>query len=209
MPAIHLLKVSRLEGLSDGIFAIAMTIMVLNLHVPADVHARDILPLIKHDIFVNLLIYIGSFTILGTHWIAMNFQIGLLERLNRPYLWSNMIYLMVICVIPFSANLLGEYPESLDSIYFYIFNLLCASAGQLLVLHTAQHYHLNKPIYTQEIYRATLSRIFLAPIFYVAALFVASFSITLAFFLIVSPTLMYIFPGKIDKYESHNTNIES
>lgn len=204
MYAIHLLKISRLESLSDGIFAIAMTIMVLNLHVPVDVQTTDILPLIKHDIFINLLIYIGSFVILGTHWIAMNFQVGLLERLNRPYLWCNMLYLMMICVIPFSANLLGEYPDSIDSIYFYIYNLLGCSVGQLLVLQSARYFKLNKTIYTHDIYVATKQRIYLAPVFYVAGLFVAKISVSLAFLLIVLPTFLYIFPGRIDKYEEHN-----
>lgn len=206
MAAIHLLKISRLEGLTDGIFAIAMTIMVLNLHVPAHVATTDILPLIKNDIYVNLIIYIGSFIILGTHWIAMNFQIGLLERLNRSYLWANMFYLMVICVIPFSANLFGDYPDSADSINFYTFNLLLASCGQLLVLHTARFFDLNKPIYTREIYYATVSRILLAPVFYITALFVSGINIKLAFALLVAPTFMYIFPGKIDRYETNNAS---
>lgn len=204
MACIHLLKISRLEGLTDGIFAIAMTIMVLNLHVPAHIATTDVLPLIKSDLYTNLIIYVGSFVILGTHWIAMNFQLGLLERLNRAYLWANMFYLMVICVIPFSANLFGDYPNSADSVNFYTCNLLLSSLGQLVVLHTARHYGLNKSIYTKEIYRATMDRILLAPIFYLVAILVSSYNVKLAFALLVAPTFMYIFPGKIDRYEMHN-----
>src|SRR5579871_1824982 len=107
MAAAHLLKVSRLEGLTDGIFAIAMTILVLNLRVPVNLPDTKISLHIQSEIYTNLLIYIGTFIILGTHWIAMNFQWGLLELLNRIYLWVNMFYLMAICVVPFSANLLG------------------------------------------------------------------------------------------------------
>lgn len=204
MASVHLLKVSRLEGLTDGIYAIAMTIMVLNLHVPTHVPTLDILPVIKQDLIINMFIYVGSFIILGTHWIAMNFQLGLLDRLNREYLWANMIYLMIICVIPFSANLLGEYPESPHSIQFYACNLLLSSLGQMLILYTARYYDLNKAIYTNAIYHATLNRIMLAPIFYVASLFLASSSPIGAFALLVAPTCMYIFPGKIDRYEAHN-----
>ena len=110
---------------------------------------------------------------------------------------------MVICIIPFSANLLGEYPHSLDSIYFYTLNLLCSSICQMIVLQCARYYQLNKSIYTPVIYYATLKRIMLAPVFYLAALLVAKTSVFGAFILLVAPTFMYIFPGKIDRYESH------
>lgn len=208
MHATHLLKVTRLEGLSDGIFAIAMTIMVLNLHVPAHVHVSDIIPVIKGDLTRYIAIYVGSFIILGTHWIAMNFQIGLLDHMNRFYLWTNMLYLMVICIIPFSANLLGEYPDSTDSINFYAINLLCASIGQFAVLQCAHYYTLNKKIYTNDIYLASLKRIMLAPVFYLLALMIAKSSAIGAFLLLVAPTFVYIFPGKIDRYESHHIQEE-
>jgi uncharacterized membrane protein len=202
MASVHLLKISRLEGLTDGIFAIAMTIMVLNLHVPAHLGTNTILPfVIKKDIFHNLFIYAGSFIILGTHWIAMNFQLGLLERLNRIYLWTNMFYLMVICVVPFSANLLGVYPRNTDSLNFYAINLLCASLGQLLTLVCAHFYKLYKTIYTLAIYHAALQRILVAPLFYVTSLIIAHWSMTAGFILLVAPTLIYIIPGRIDRYE--------
>jgi uncharacterized membrane protein len=196
-----LLKISRLEGLTDGIFAIAMTIMVLNLHVPSHIATNNILSTIKGDLFTNLIIYIGSFVILGTHWVAMNFQLGLLDHLNRPYLWTNIFYLMVICVVPFSANLLGAYPHSVDSINFYAINLLCSSLGQFLTLECAHYYKLYKNLYTQEIHHAAFRRILVSPPFYIAALIMAHWNIRLAFILLVAPTLLYIIPGRIDRFE--------
>lgn len=206
MPAAHLLKVSRLEGLTDGIFAIAMTIIVLNLHVPQNLSNDMISPLIQEEIYSNLFIYIGTFIILGTHWIAMNFQWGLLERLNRIYLWTNMFYLMTICVIPFSANLLGAYRYNIHSINFYAANLLCASLGQFLILQCAHFFKLFKDIYTPSIYRAAMLRILVAPLFYVSALILAHWSIRGAFMMLVAPTLIYMIPGRIDRYEGISTS---
>lgn len=199
--ALHLLKISRLEGLTDGIFAIAMTIIALNLHVPSHLPDQEISPLIRNEIFSNLFVYIGTFIILGTHWIAMNFQLGLLERLNRVYLWVNMFYLMTICIIPFSANLLGAYRYNVDSIRFYAVNLLCASLGQILILNSSAHFKLNKDAYTREIYRATTLRILVAPIFYISSLILSQFTTKGCFILLVLPTLIYLLPGKIDRYE--------
>ncbi len=200
---IHLLKISRLEGLTDGIFSIAMTILILNLHIPTKLETSNLLPFIKNDIFANLFIFIGSFIILGTHWIAMNFQLGLLDHLNRMYLWANLFYLMTICVIPFSANLLGIYPNSAESIYFYAINIIFSSIGQLVTLECADYFKLNKQeIYTHQIYRAAKLRIFVAPPFYMASLILASWNISLAFIFLLAPTLIYMIPGRIDKYES-------
>lgn len=201
MSSFHLLKVSRLEGLTDGIFAIAMTIMILNLHVPDQASVNDVDPLVNANLIATLFIYAGSFIILGTHWIAMNFQLGLLDHLNRPYLWANMFYLMVVCVIPFSANFLGKFPYNAHSIEFYAANLLCGSLGQYVVMQAAHYFKLNKDRYTPAIRRATLQRMMLAPPFYICSVLVAQWNMRLAFAMLVAPTLMYIFPGRIDRYE--------
>src|SRR3990167_2587906 len=173
MSSFHVLKVSRLEGLTDGIFAIAMTIMILNLHVPDQASITDVDPIVNASLVSTLFIYVGSFIILGTHWIAMNFQLGLLDHLNRPYLWTNMFYLMVICVIPFSANFLGKFPYNVHSIEFYAGNLLCGSLGQFVVMQTAHYFKLNKDKYTSAIRRAALQRMMVAPPFYIASIAVA------------------------------------
>ncbi len=201
MPVTHLLKVSRLEGLTDGVFSIAMTIMVLNLHVPEQLKTPDVSIQLQSNIYTNLYMYAGSFIILGTHWIAMNFQWGLLEKLNRIYLWANMFYLMAVCVIPFSSNLLVAYPHSIYSINFYAINLLCTSLGQIITLQCAQYYRLNKNTYRREIYLAALLRILVAPVFYVSSLIMAHWDTTIAFILLVLPTAIYLIPGRIDHYE--------
>ena len=199
--SFHILKVSRLEGLYDGIFAIAMTILVLDLKVPTDTFATNLHSTFITDILIKLFVYIGSFAILGTLWIAMNFQIGLLERINRIYLWTNVVYLMVICIVPFSASLLAAFPQEPISIIFYAINLMCASLMQILICESSCFYNLNKDIYSPAIRSAVLRRALLAPVFYLLAIFLAFFSTTLAFVILVAPILIYIVPGHIDKFD--------
>ncbi len=116
-------------------------------------------------------------------------------------MFANIFYLMVICVVPFSANLLGAYPRSMDSINFYAINLLCSSLGQFITLECAHHYKLYKAAYTPAIHQAAFRRIFVSPPFYISAMIMAHWSITLAFILLVAPTLIYIIPGRIDQFE--------
>ncbi len=197
----HILKISRLEGLTDGIFAIAMTILILDLRLPTELSQYQMSAFLTSHILEKLFIYAGSFIILGTLWVAMGFQIGALERLNRQYLWTHIFYLMVVCVIPFSANLLGSYPNEAPSILFYSINLLFASLAQFIIAECSKYYNLNKDIFTPAIRTAIVRRIFVAPPFYLAAIFLAYWNVRFAFFTIVVPTIVYMIPGRVDKYD--------
>jgi uncharacterized membrane protein len=197
----HILKVSRIESLTDGIFAIAMTILILNLSIPTDADVSDLSTLLLTDILLKLVIYIGSFIILGTLWIGMHFQIGLLERINRPYLWTHVFYLMGVCIVPFSSSLVAAHPNNIITISFYAGNLLYTSTMQLIICQFAYIYKLNSPICTPVIRSAIIKRIFLAPLFYIAALITAHWNPSAAFVLLAAPTIVYMLPGRVDRYD--------
>lgn len=198
----HLLKISRLEGLTDGVFAIAMTILALDLRLPRGLDSTHLLITLQSDVAFKLYIYIVSFIILGTLWVAMSFQIGLLERVNRPYLWTHVFYLMAVCIVPFSASLVAAYPQNPASISFYAYNLIAASLCQFLICECARSFNLNNSFYTQAIRRAIVRRIFVAPAFYVVALVLVHWDTKLAFVLLLAPTVLYMIPGRVDQYES-------
>lgn len=200
MKGRYILKVSRLEGLTDGVFAIAMTILALDLRIPHQLTSLSLRDILFNNIPTKLVVYLCSFVILGTLWIAMNFQTGLLERINRPYLWTHVLYLMIICVVPFSASLVAAYPENPLSISFFAVNLLCCNLTQFLIIQCASRYQLNSKLYSDQTRLAALKRIFVAPFFYIASLFVAHFAPYVAFALLVVPIVVYMFPGQIDKF---------
>ena len=201
MGQVHILKVSRLEGLTDGVFAIAMTILVLDLRLPSGLSAVPLLNLLENLVLIKFFIYIGSFIILGTLWVAMGFQLGLLERVNRPYLWANVFYLMAVCIVPFSASLVAAFPESPISISFFAFNLLCTSLGQFITSQSAHKHNLNRELYTPAIRQAILRRIAVAPLFYCTAIAVSYWNTKVAFLLLVIPPILYLFPGRVDSYD--------
>ncbi|HEX4044838.1 MAG TPA: TMEM175 family protein [Gammaproteobacteria bacterium] len=197
----HILKVSRLESLSDGIFAIAMTILILNLSIPPETDIGDIMSFLRTDILLKLFVYIGSFIILGTLWIGMHFQMGMLDHINRPYLWTHVFYLMIVCIVPFSASLIAAHFHHVIALSFFAINLLCASLMQLIIFQFAYYYKLNRKIYNQEMRFAVIRRVILAPIFYTAALIVAHWHTQIAFVLLIIPIMFYIRPGRIDRYD--------
>ncbi len=133
MKHAHILQIPRLQGLCDGVFAIAMTILVFDIRLPNIASEFDLPTILVGQVLNEIFMYIGSFIILGAQWIGISFQHGFLHRVNRHYLWANIFYLMTVGIIPFSARLLINYPENTASIVFYSINLIGCSIAQLLV----------------------------------------------------------------------------
>jgi len=109
----------RIEGLADGIFAIAMTLLVLNLALPemgkglAEVHS---LLFGQIDKFLN---YALSFVLLAVFWIRHHQQFHLIKRTDGKHLWINIYFFMFVGLIPFSTTLVGYYPkDSLAEVFF-------------------------------------------------------------------------------------------
>ena len=97
----------RLEAFSDGVIAIIITIMVLELKVPhgdtfASLRAPD------HDLWPKLLSYILSFIYVGIYWNNHHHLIKAVERINGGILWANLHLLFWLSLIPFSAGWTGE-----------------------------------------------------------------------------------------------------
>jgi uncharacterized membrane protein len=105
-------SIERLTALSDGLFAVAMTLLVLDLRVP--VLAAGLSS--EHGLWAALLklgpsfaAYLLSFTLLGTFWLAQHTLLGILGRCDRTLTWINVGFLFVVSLLPFSAALLAHY----------------------------------------------------------------------------------------------------
>lgn len=115
------LTTSRILALTDGIFAIAMTILVLNLQLPESASAcpaSDLLTIIlgQGQRFFN---YFLSFVLLAIFWIIHHQMFHHIKRTNRVHLWINICILMFIALVPFSASMFGLYHnEAVDEAFF-------------------------------------------------------------------------------------------
>ena len=100
----------RIEAFSDGVFAIAITLLVLEIHVPqasntAVVHLTGALL----ALWPQLLSYALSFVIVGVYWVGHHLMMHSLRRVDRMLLWLNLLFLLFLTLIPVSANLLGQF----------------------------------------------------------------------------------------------------
>jgi len=138
-------SVERLAALSDGIFAVAMTLLVLELHVPGAeaIHSEHDLWQALLKLAPRLLVYCMSFVTLGIFWNGQQVQLSHMDHADRNFTWIQIGFLAVVCLIPFSTALLGQYIHYRLALLLYWLNILvlgvvifsswrCAVTGKLM-----------------------------------------------------------------------------
>ena len=125
---------TRLEAFSDGVIAIIITIMVLDLRVPHGGHLAQLLPL-----FPVLLTYLLSFIYVGIYWNNHHHMLLAAERVTGMVLWANLHLLFWLSLIPFVTGWMGEnHFETAPTALYGVVLLMCAFAYWLLehaILH--------------------------------------------------------------------------
>lgn len=119
-------SVERLAALSDGIFAVAMTLLVLDLKAPASEAVRS-----EHDLArillalaPRLLVYLMSFLTLGIFWVGQQTQLNHLARSDRSLSWIHLAFLFAVSLTPFSTAFLAEYLGYRTALLTYWVNIL-------------------------------------------------------------------------------------
>jgi len=123
-------SVERLAALSDGIFAVAMTLLVLDLHAPVAEAIHSELDLL-HSLAAlspRLLMYVMSFLTLGIFWIGQQTQLNHLDRSDRNLSWIHLAFLLAVTLMPFSTTLLAEFTARRTALLLYWANILALGA---------------------------------------------------------------------------------
>jgi uncharacterized membrane protein len=168
----------RLESFSDGVFAIVVTIMVLEIHVPDSLAFRDDPAALWQ--FASLVgTYAVSFLIIVNLWISHHYLILTLSKPAKSTIWFNNLLLFSVSLLPLSTQFLGRHPSSSTAAATYgLVAALCTASFMLLRGHAARRTH--NSVY-REIHRRVLRRTW-------AFLAIYSTSIPLAF---ISPLLAW------------------
>jgi uncharacterized membrane protein len=119
-------NVERLEALSDGVFAVAMTLLVLDLHAPAveAIHSEQGLWFAVLQLGPRLLMFAMSFLTLGIFWVGQQTQLNHLERSERSLTWIHVLFLFAVSLTPFSTSLLAEFLQYRVALLAYWLNIV-------------------------------------------------------------------------------------
>lgn len=197
------LNIERIQGLTDGTFAVAMTILVLEIRLPQYLNRTSLLEFFSTDILHGLMVYFMSFIVLGIFWIGSLFHHHLIAKTDRISSWLNILFLMFICLIPFSAGFLTHYRHETLSVVFYSMNLVTASLFHLFKLIYAWRKKFIKVHVTTKEYRNAKLRIIIPIIIYLSAIPVSFLLPSFAIFLFFIPIGIHLIPESLN--ESANT----
>ena len=118
----------RLEAFSDGVLAIIITIMVLELHVPHG-HTWSALG----DSTTSLVTYVLSFVYIGIYWNNHHHMLQLCDRVNGAVLWANLHLLFWLSLYPFTTRWMDETDVAQVPVFVYGVNLLAAAIAYVIL----------------------------------------------------------------------------
>jgi uncharacterized membrane protein len=164
-------SLDRLAGISDGIFSVGMTLLVLGLALPVFVSKPTEADLWRAlvDLGPSVLIYTLSFMTLGIFWVGQSTQMGQLVRSNRHYSWIQLTFLFAVTLLPFSTALLAHFPTLKVALVEYWLNIVLLGFILLGALEYGLRAHLFEESRQHEIARVVRGRILIAQALYAFA----------------------------------------
>jgi uncharacterized membrane protein len=191
-------NLARLEGLSDGIFAFAMTLLALDIHIPLPetVHNEAELLQTLATLAPKIFPWIMSLLTLGIFWVGQQTQMSQLKTSNHHFTWLHIAFLATVTAIPFSTELLIQFDGYRTALFIYWLNILALGLLLLASWVYACKAHMMKKRVTEKIYRAVIHRILRAQSLYAfgAALCLIHNNWSIGFILLVQ--LNYAFAPK-------------
>jgi uncharacterized membrane protein len=122
---------ARVLALSDGVFAILITLLVLEIHVPELTHGHTLNEALR-EIRPSLVAFVISFILAGMYWVGHRDLFALIRRIDRGLVWLNILYLLPLCLLPFAAGLLGRYDQ--EPVALRIYGLLLVAIAVMRVV---------------------------------------------------------------------------
>ena len=192
----------RLEALGDGIFSIAMTILVLELALP-EVKGKNWgdFTAALHESWFGLLCYVISFIILGIMWFGHRMMFEYISKTDRYFIFLGVLFYLVVCLVPFSTKFLAKETLEWYAILVYGLNLSLCN----ITLYVQWIYGTNKSALLhreipQEVKKEARFLFLLSPAVYAIAIVISFFIPWLSIAIFIVTPLVYLLPNKLDKY---------
>jgi uncharacterized membrane protein len=201
----------RVEAFSDGVFAIVITLLILNIHF----ERRQQLTIVAvWALLPDILAFVLSFVIVGVYWVSHHTMWHLITAVDRRLLWLNLMLLLAVVFIPFPASLLGQHLGNPIAVVLYGLNLMLVNAiGAVLWIYAGRRPHLMSAVVSPASVRLVAYLhsapilvyavgVLLAP-YYIAAS-ILLFAAVPAFFIVPNPFLERRLKGLVGKSQGEN-----
>ena len=178
----------RLQSLSDGVFSIVMTLLVLNLITNEVLGARSAHELhgVLLALWPKIVSYIISFAVAARFWVAQHLLMHKVVVTDLRFMWLNMTFLFWVSLLPFSAAILGEHHQFAMGEIIYGVNMILIFLSLAGCWHRATH---NPGLIEGELDRRFVrklkARLWMAPLIYLVAIVTSFYSPHLAYLIYV------------------------
>jgi len=192
-------SLERLSACSDGVFSVALTLLVLDLHVPVREAIHN-----EHDLWRAIVVlsprlvpYLMTFMTVGIFWVGQQAQLNFFERSNRDLAWIHIAFLLVITLTPFSTALLAEFITYRLAVIIYWLNILAAGVTLYWSWKYAVRAHLVKESVPADLRAAVERRIVVAQALYAMGVLLCAINTFWSIGFIVLVQLNYVLAPRI------------
>jgi uncharacterized membrane protein len=134
---------SRLDALTDGVFAVAMTLLVIDLKIPEGFHPKDAADLLHRlgELWNQVLMYIISFYVLGLRWTGLVRMTPPGEEVSEQYTKWALLHLLLITLVPFTTMVMGRHINFAPATWLYAANTIAFALVALRMISLTQPEH--------------------------------------------------------------------
>ena len=200
---LHPNETQRIEAFSDGVFAIAITLLIIEIGVP-HVGDGESLASALGDLWPSYGAYVLSFVMIGIYWANHHSFFRLFVRTDHYFLMLNVLFLMAIAFLPFPTAVLGEYLDDSSqrhiAVRLYSFGLLLPAVGWLLVWLYANARGLVDERLAPDYIRFLTAQYLLSNALYAGALLLSFLNAWVALAIVVGLTSLYLLPPRRPRF---------
>ena len=200
---LHPNETQRIEAFSDGVFAIAITLLIIEIGVP-HVGGGESLASALGDLWPSYGAYVLSFVMIGIYWANHHSFFRLFVRTDHYFLMLNVLFLMAIAFLPFPTAVLGEYLDDSAqrdiAVRLYASALLLPAVGWLLVWLYANARGLVDERLAPDYIRFLTAQYLLSNALYAGALLLSFLNAWIALTIVVGLTLLYLLPPRRPRF---------
>jgi uncharacterized membrane protein len=194
---------SRIEAFSDGVFAIIITLLVLEIHVP-QVQGQNISAALERSLLAmapKFLSYILSFVFVCIWWVAHHHLFHILKRSDRGLLWLNSLFLLWLAFIPFPTALMGDFPGARLAVMGY--GTIATLAGVSFCLMRYYAFYVGKLVderIDRHLLKLAMIRSIINRVLHSIGVLLAFADTRLSITLYIVLPLMFFVPSKLERH---------
>ena len=182
----------RVLALTDGVFAIIMTLLVLEIHVPQLAAGESLSTAFLLEVWPNIVVFMISFVLTGLYWVGHRDMFNLVRGVDRGLVWLNILYMLPVALVPAAAALLGTYSHDALALRLYGLLLVLISLMRLVLWQYigTQRHLLIEQVPPRTLWTGAFTQITVILVFLIAMLF-AGFAPSLSLGIYAGVPLLY------------------